>query len=163
MRIFRICKANHAQTAFSGQGALRYAGRWHHAGTAVVYASESRALAALEQLVHLQRSRLPPHFVCIALEISDGIARRSIEFGELPPDWRRQPGPAALRDLGTRWFQSGDSVCLELPSAIVPREHNYLLNPQHSDFARLAISAPELFEFDERLLSLKSGSDALQS
>ena len=156
--MFRICKANHAQTAFSGQGALRYAGRWHHAGTAVVYTSESRALAALEQLVHLQRSRLPPHFVCFAIEIPDAIARRRIELGELPPDWRQQPGPAALRDLGTRWFCAAETVCLELPSAIVPREHNYLLNPQHSDFARLAISAPELFEFDERILGWVNAS-----
>ena len=49
MRVWRICKAEHAATAFSGEGAVAYAGRWHHAGTPVVYVSESRALTALRQ------------------------------------------------------------------------------------------------------------------
>jgi RES domain-containing protein len=152
MRVWRICKAEHAATAFTGEGAVRYPGRWHHAGTPVVYCSESRALAALEQLVHLHRNRLPPHFVCFAVDVPDGLATRDVRGEDLPAAWRRQPGPPELRDIGTRWAESCESVVLEVPSAVVAGEHNYLLNPRHPDFRRLAIGAPEPFEFDDRLI-----------
>lgn len=152
MRVWRICKAEHAATAFTGEGALLYPGRWHHAGTAVVYCSESRALAALEQLVHLHRNRLPPHFVCFGVEIPHGVAIRELRVEELPAEWRRQPAPAELRDIGTRWAGSNEAVALQVPSAVVPGEYNFLVNPRHPDFGRLEIRSPEPFAFDERLV-----------
>jgi len=152
MRVWRICKAEHARAAFSGDGAKSYAGRWHHRGTPVVYASESRALAALEQLVHLHRNRLPSHFVCFAVDLQDDLGIRELRAQDLPAGWRRQPGPPELRDLGTRWAESGETVCLRVPSAVVLGEHNFLLNPRHADFGRLVIGKPEPFEFDQRLV-----------
>jgi RES domain-containing protein len=152
MRVWRICKAELAATAFTGEGAILYGGRWHHAGTPVVYCSESRALAALEQLVHLHRNRLPSNFVCFGVDIPDGLAIREVRREELPADWRRQPGPSELRDVGTRWAESGETVVLQVPSAVVPEEHNFLLNPRHPEFVRLTISGSEPFAFDERLV-----------
>jgi RES domain-containing protein len=157
MRIWRICKAEHAATAFTGEGALLYPGRWHHAGTVVVYCSESRALAALEQLVHLHRNRLPPHFVCFGVEIPPDVAIREIRVDDLPAEWRRHPGPLELRDIGTEWAESAGTVVLQVPSAVVPGEHNFLLNPRHPAISQLAIGRAEPFEFDERLAS-NSGS-----
>ena len=151
MRVWRLCKAEHAATAFSGDGAVLYAGRWHHAGTRVVYTAESRSLAVLEQLVHLSRNRLPPHFVCFAVDVPDDLDVLVVSPADLPEDWRRQPGPPALRDLGTKWAESLASACLAVPSAVVPGERNVLLNPAHPDFARLAIGAAEPFVLDERL------------
>ena len=152
MRGWRICKAEHAATAFSGEGAIPYGGRWHHQGTPVVYCSESRALAALEQLVHLHRNRLPPHFICFGVEIPDDAAITELRVQDLPAGWRRQPAPPDLRDIGTRCADSGESVVLQVPSAIVPGEHNFLLNPRHPDFGLVAIGDPEPFAFDERLV-----------
>jgi len=151
MRVWRICKAEHVAAAFTGEGAMRYAGRWHHQGTAVVYCSESRALAALEQLVHLHQNRLPPNFVCFPVEIPEDLAIREVQIEELPVEWRRQPGPPELRDIGTAWAQAGETAVLRVPSAVVPGEHNFLLNPRHPDFSRLTIGDPEPFTFDERL------------
>lgn len=71
MRVFRLCKARWAASAFSGEGALRYSGCWHFAGTPVVYTAASRALAALEILVHLEIRQAPPSFVMIPAEIPD--------------------------------------------------------------------------------------------
>ena len=155
MRVWRICKAEHAPRAFSGEGAILYAGRWHHAGTPVIYTSESRALAALEQLVHLHRNRLPPHFVCFAVDVPRGLAPAELRIQDLPRRWRRYPGPPELRDLGTRWAESGESVCLKVPSAVVPGEHNFLLNPRHGDFGKLEIGQPEPFALDPRVLRTK--------
>ena len=152
MRVWRICKTEHAASAFTGEGAMAYSGRWHHAGTAVVYCSESRALAALEQLVHLHRNRLPPHFVCFGVEIPEGVEIREVQVEDLAAEWRRQPGPPELRDIGTRWAESGETVVLQVPSAVVPGEHNFLVNPRHPDFGQLVIGDPEPFEFDERIV-----------
>jgi RES domain-containing protein len=152
MRVWRICKVEHAATAFTGEGALLYPGRWHHAGTPVVYCSESRALAALEQLVHLHRNRLPPNLVCFGVDIPDALAVSKVRTEDLPTEWRRQPAPPELRDIGTRWVESCETVALRVPSAVVPGEHNFLLTPRHPDFARLAISEPQPFAFDERLI-----------
>ena len=55
------------------------------------------------------------------------------------------------RDMGTRWAQDLTSAVLAVPSAVVPREYNYILNPRHSDFARLQFLTPEPFYFDDRL------------
>lgn len=153
MRAWRICKAEHAAKAFTGGGALLYPGRWHHAGTPVVYCSESRALAALEQLVHLHRNRLPPHFVCFPVDIPEDLETSLIEARDLAPDWRSHPGPPELRDIGTRWAEAGATVVLLVPSAIVPGERNLLLDPRHRDFRRLVLGDPEPFELDERLVA----------
>lgn len=153
MRVFRICQARHAAGAFTGDGAVRYPGRWHPRGVRVVYASESRALAALEQLVHLHRPRLPDDFVCFAVDIPDGVAIGEVLVGTLPAEWRKHPGPPALQEIGSAWVSAGDSACLKVPSAVVPGEHNMLLNPRHVDFPKLVIGPAEPFAFDERLRS----------
>jgi RES domain-containing protein len=41
---------------------------------------------------------------------------------------------------------------MELPSAIIPTESNYLLNPAHWDFQKIIIRKPVAFSFDPRLL-----------
>jgi len=151
MRVFRICQARHTDSAFTGDGAVLYPGRWHPRGVRVIYASESRALAALEQLVHLHRTRLPDDFVSFTVDIPDGVRIRQALVGTLPKEWRRHPGPRALQEIGAAWIAAGDSACLEVPSAVVPGERNFLLNPRHADFAKLAIGPAEPFTFDERL------------
>jgi RES domain-containing protein len=153
MRVFRICQARQASSAFTGDGAVLYPGRWHPRGVRVVYASESRALAALEQLVHLHRTRLPDDFVCFTVDVPEALAIREVLVGTLPAGWRRHPGPPELQEIGSAWISAGDSVCLKVPSAVVPGEHNILLNPRHADFSKLVIGPAEPFAFDERLRS----------
>jgi RES domain-containing protein len=70
---------------------------------------------------------------------------------ELPPSWRSYPPPEALADLGTRWARELKSLVLAVPSAVIPQELNYLLNPLHSDFKRIRAGKPEAFRFDPRL------------
>jgi RES domain-containing protein len=60
-----------------------------------------------------------------------------------------------LQDVGTHWATAGKTVCLRVPSAVVPGEHNFLLNPRHGDFGRLRIGKPEPFEFDQRLVETR--------
>ncbi len=151
MRVWRICQAERAAAAFSGEGSRRYAGRWHHAGVPVIYTAESLSLAALEMLAHFDRDLDPGRFVVFAVDIAAAIAVRRLTPAQLPGTWRDFPAPEETRELGTAWVKAAKTVGLIVPSALIPQERNVLLNPAHADFAKLHIGPPEAFAFDSRL------------
>jgi len=74
-----------------------------------------------------------------------------VPASELPVNWRSYPPPEALADLGTRWAHELKSPVLAVPSAVIPQELNYLLNPLHSHFKRIRPGNSEAFRFDPRL------------
>jgi RES domain-containing protein len=150
MRVWRLCRRKHA--AFDGEGARLAGGRWNRRGTAVVYASETLSLAALEYLVHLDFVLAPPDLTAVAAEIPDSLPVTRLEAADLPRNWRSYPAPDALAELGTTWITTRRTVALSVPSAIVPAERNVLLNPAHPDFKKLRLLPPERFSFDPRLL-----------
>lgn len=117
----------------------------------MVYTAQTGALAALEMLVHLERSELLFTYALIRCSFDAALVIR-IDRGLLPANWRTSPAPAELRSLGDEWIRDGVSVVLEVPSVVLESESNYLLNPAHPDFARIEIGAPSSFDFDLRLL-----------
>jgi RES domain-containing protein len=149
VRVWRVCSRRHA--AFDGEGARRHGGRWNHAGAAIVYTSGSLALAALECLVNLEVDLVPEDLAAIPADIPDGFPIRTVSSRDLPRTWRRYPAPEALQDLGAAWAAAGAAAVLAVPSAIVPQERNYLLNPRHPDFRRIRVGKSETFAFDSRL------------
>ncbi len=138
--------------AFSGEGARRYGGRWNSPGVSVVYLSAHLSLAALEIIVH-QRP-LTPRGKYLAWQVRwDDAQMERLAMKSLPSNWRESPpGPASMA-LGDEWAKAQRALVLAVPSAIVPEEENYLLNPAHPDFAQLAMPKPADFVFDPRLLT----------
>ena len=61
------------------------------------------------------------------------------------------PPPEALAELGSGWISAARTAVLSVPSAVVPRERNYLLNPAHPDFGKIRRGSPEPFSLDSRL------------
>jgi RES domain-containing protein len=151
LRVWRLCKRKHVRRAFDGTGARLFGGRWNHPGVAVVYTASSVSLAALELFVHVDPQDAPDDLVAIPADIPDDVGRREIRVASLPRNWRRTPAPAALPQLGSRWAVGLKTAVLAVPSALVPRERNYLLNPAHADFRRIRIGRPERFAFDPRM------------
>jgi RES domain-containing protein len=147
---YRISAARFAATMWSGIGARDAGGRWNSKGVPVVYTAESRSLATLEQLVHLVPPRVLSGFVIASVLFDDAQVKR-VDLSVLPVGWSGPVAPASLRKYGDDWLAAGDSVVLSVPSAVVPGEWNYLINPAHPDFAGLRISDPEPFLFDYRL------------
>lgn len=148
---WRIVKAKHAATAFSGEGAFRAGGRWNSRGVRVVYASATKSLAALENLVHLN----PPvlfKYAAIPLEFDDALIE-IIAAAAIPANWRIEPAAPSSQALGDAWVRDARSAVLAVPSVIVSGEPNYLLNPAHRDFEKIDIGNPEPFVFDPRLLA----------
>jgi len=70
----------------------------------------------------------------------------------LPNDWRQEPPAPSLPQLGDAWVRAAASAMLEVPSAMIPDELNYLLNPKHADFAKITIQNPTDLTFDPRLV-----------
>lgn len=154
MRIFRLTKAKYRDTAFTGYGALRSAGRWHPAGIPIVYASDTPASALLEVIVYTEASSLLTHaYALFTIDFEPEQHLLVLESAVWPEDWRRLAWPRSTQQIGARWFEDQDSVILQVPSAIVPQQHNYLINPQHPHFQALKIEGPVPFEIDPRLAS----------
>jgi RES domain-containing protein len=148
---WRIVKRRLAKDAFSGEGARLYGGRWNSPGVSVVYAAQSQSLAALELLVHLETPDLLYEYVVIEARFDSSLITR-LAKSDLPADWRASPPRASARAIGDAWIAEEPSPALELPSAVIPAEHIFLLNPQHSRFAEIEIGSPTDFEFDLRLI-----------
>jgi RES domain-containing protein len=148
---WRIVKAKHAAGAFDGEGARIEGGRWNSPGTPVVYTSQSAALAVLEMLVHLGRSSILRAYVLIPCTFDDGVMSR-LDRKRLPKDWRSYPAPPALQLIGDEWVKRGTSAVLEVPSAVMETDSNYLLNPRHSDSDAVRVMDPQPFDLDPRLL-----------
>lgn len=147
---WRITTARFADTAFSGEGARLYGGRWNPKGWEVVYTAESQSLALLELMV--QDDPLRAHYVLISAEIPAEVAQTRIEAAQLPAEWRTIGARDVLQDLGAAWLQAAATAVLSVPSAVVPAERNYLLNPRHPDFVHICIGLPQSLQTDTRLL-----------
>lgn len=147
---WRITKRKHVRSAFTGDGAREFGGRWNSPGTAIVYTAQSQSLAALEMLVHLDSPDLLQKFVLIGVEFEPSLIKR-VELSALPRRWTSNPPPPEVRSVGDEWILAGSSAVLQVPSALVPGESNFLLNPEHQDFAQLHFGKPLAFHFDPRL------------
>jgi RES domain-containing protein len=147
---YRISKTAFAATLWSGIGARDFGGRWNSKGVAVVYTSESRALAAMEQLVHLVTPRVLRGYVVAGITFDDADAQR-ITPATLPTDWDNPVAPPALKMIGDNWVAALRYPVLAVPSAVISGEWNYLFNPVHPAFAAHVKSGPMPFVYDPRL------------
>ncbi len=149
LEAWRIVKAKHAAKAFDGEGARLSGGRWNSVGVPVVYASFTKSLAALETLVHLT-APVTAKYVAFQLRFDQALVEKSLR-AKLPSGWDTEPPPPAAQNIGDMWVKAARSAILALPS-VITGETNYLLNPVHPNFKRIAISKPKPFTFDPRLL-----------
>lgn len=126
-------------------------GRWNSRGRVMVYTSEHRSLAALETLVHVPRVQLlRDDYLVIPITIPDELVL-DFDTGGLPDGWNDPEDGRATQSLGDAWLREGSSVALRVPSAVLPREWNLLLSPDHPDWPQVEIGEAEPFLFDARL------------
>ena len=152
MRVWRICRKPYVDTALDGIGGMYTSGRWHSKGNPIVYTASSAALAALEVLVHVDPLTAPADLRLLAIELPDDLSIEVLEPITLPEGWHSVPAPAALQTIGSSWLTSGRTAALNVPSAVITVERNFLLNPRHPEVQRVRILSDEAFSFDTRLL-----------
>ena len=145
MHLWRIIDRGLVREAFSGQGACDFGGRWNSPGARMVYCSEHPALAALEKLVHIQDlEQLRRSYAWISVVCPEELAETlSVR---LPKNWTGESARASLRRIGDRWIASRRSLALIVPSVVLPRSSNILLNPLHPAFVQLQTGRAESFD-----------------
>jgi RES domain-containing protein len=148
MRLWRLALSRYP--AFDGEGARRVGGRWNSPGLPMVYASQHLSLAVLESLVHYDVSFLPDDLTAYGVDVPDAMVER---LDGAPEDgWDTDPAFHASRAVGDAWLRAATGLALAVPSAVIPEEHNVLLNPRHPDAAVLLVAASSRpFSFDPRL------------
>ena len=147
---WRLVKPRYARSAYDGEGSRRFGGRWNPTGHAVAYASESRALAALELLVHLKDLRLLESQMLVPCTF-DPMHAEAVTAAQLPDGWNTGHGNPMTQNFGAQWLTEQRTAILAVPSVIIQAEQNFLFNPTHPDFEQCVVGAPEAFAFDARL------------
>lgn len=148
---YRITKRRHLFGAFSGEGARLYGGRWNSVGTRMVYVSSTLSLATLELLVHVEALATVQNLFCfVPIEFDERLVETA-EKSTLPPNWNSPEPVSDTQIFGDDWVRSMRSAILAVPSAVIPTETNYLLNPAHPDFFRVDPGESQGFELDSRL------------
>jgi RES domain-containing protein len=153
VRVWRLVRKRRLPDAFTGEGSRVAGGRWNSPGIRMVYTSTSLSLATLEYLVRANPLRAPHDIYSIWADVPDDLRLEIIRPDQLVKKWRQYDPPVqALRDLGHAWFIRARTAVLQVPSAIIPEENNFLLNPTHDDFVRIKTGQSMRVSFDGRLI-----------
>lgn len=150
LTVWRLLTSRYAESAFSGEGARLFGGRWNRKGVPMVYTAASQSLAMLELLV--QDEPLRARYVMIAARLPRTLKIERITADQLPADWRTLAAREQLQAVGGDWVRRQSSAVLAVPSAVIPAETNYLLNPLHPSFSKIEIGEPQDFVTDLRLI-----------
>ena len=147
---YRIVKKRFASSAFDGEGSKLFGGRWNSKGKRCVYTGGSQSLSILELLVHLRDDTILDQYTLFTVSLMEEDV---LALSELPDNWNEHPAPPETAVIGDQWLEQAPSLALRVPSVIVPREYNYLINPSHSRMKALLASIKEYpLDIDPRLL-----------
>ena len=119
-------------------------------GDLVIYTAESRSLACLENLVHRSGEGANNLYKVMIIEIPEAVAMDTIALSFLKKDWHTIDNYVYCQSLGSRWLTEAKSAILKVPSVVIKKEHNYLINPNHPDFKKIKLLGSEDFDFDRR-------------
>lgn len=150
MRVYRIVRGHYSKAALDGEGSYQFGGRWSSPGTRIAYTAEHLSLAMVEYFVHIEASDAPKDLVVVAADIPDRVSRVVLSPRELPSHWRQVPAPPSLAVIGDSFAAEGKSAVLALPSAVVPSESIWLINPLHPEFTEIQVQPAEPFLYDAR-------------
>ena len=142
--------AGSVQQLLSGEGARLYGGRWNSPGTGAVYLGNSLALASIELLVHLRSIDVLEAYCKMPVFIPESLVMH-LDAALLPADWAASAGRSATMAIGDDWLRGGESAVLQVPSAVVAGETNFILNPTHVDVSAIKTGPISEFRFDARL------------
>jgi RES domain-containing protein len=149
MEVFRIVRETFSRELLaSGR-----ANRWNRDDQFIIYTGGSRSLSSLELIVH--RNSISPVFKykVMIISIADEESLYSdVLQADLPKDWRGMNSYPDLQQLGDGWYQSNKSLILKVPSAVIPKEYNFLININHPNYqSKVSLVRTEDYFWDERL------------
>ena len=145
MLVYRIGKKEYVKR-LDGKGGLMVEGRWHTRGHEIIYTSQTLSLCLWEIFKIHNLQLIPDGIMGITLEIPAELIL-PVDKKLFREGWNR-PGiyDPVIQHYGDRWLMDQSSLALEVPSAVVPGDKNYLINPNHKDMHLVKISS--VFEID---------------
>ncbi|WP_312312883.1 RES family NAD+ phosphorylase [Empedobacter brevis] len=150
MFVYNIRKAKYAKSL----QASGVANRWNKNDEFVIYTGSSRALSTLELVVHRSAIRIDNSYKLLVIEIDckeDEVFE--VKKNKLPKNWQSVETYPRLQEIGSDWYQELKYLVMKVPSSIIPKEFNYLINTKHPDFTtKVKIKEVEVYQWDDRLL-----------
>ena len=153
IRVYRILRAPYAKTPLDGEGSYLFGGRWSSPDTRLAYTAEHLSLAMVEYFVHIDVNDAPKDPVVVAADIPDYVSRVVLTPQELPDNWRQIPPPPVNAAIGDSFASQRKSAILVVPSALVPSESIWLINPLHPEFSEIQVHPAEPFRYDPRFFA----------
>ncbi|EJN6829271.1 RES family NAD+ phosphorylase [Vibrio cidicii] len=154
MKLYRLTRKRFADSPFDPIGAKLFGGRWNSKGSEALYFAESESLCCLEVFVHLNQGPDIRHqYDLYRIELPDELIA-TLATEDLPSNWRAIPPTESTQIIGDQFLRVAEPqfAALQVPSAISPRDKNYVVNPNHPSMNDIFLLAEKLeFSFDERI------------
>jgi RES domain-containing protein len=151
---YRLVRRARTGTAFTGEGARRFGGRWNPKSVPAVYGSEHLSLAVLEFRVNQGGYDPEDAYVYFRFEFPEALMEN---IADPPAGWltrfKEDDSITAAQAFGKEWLLRKRSAILAVPSSVIRIERNFVLNPKHADFPKIKIDEPVRLELDTRLWS----------
>ncbi|QTV05458.1 RES family NAD+ phosphorylase [Faecalibacter bovis] len=150
MFVYNIRKEKYANSL----RASGVANRWNKNDEFVIYTGSSRSLSTLELVVHRSGISIDNSYKLLVIEINCTTEEiLEIKTSDLPKKWQNVESYPKLQAIGSEWYKSFKYLVMKVPSAIIPKECNYLINTKHPDFEKkVKIYEIEDYQWDKRLL-----------
>lgn len=149
MEVFKICSEKYSHS-LNASGASN---RWNKKDEFVIYTGSSRSLSTLETVVHRSAINISSPYKLVIIAIDDRTFIKEISVTDLPKNWKSIEAYVELQEIGSKWYNSLESLILKVPSAIISQEYNYIINTKHPLFAtNVILQSVENFDWDKRLL-----------
>ena len=149
MIVFRLIQEKYSPD-WNGKGAELIGRRWNSKGIPMIYTGESRALCTAEVAVHMPLGSPPSEYVLLTISIPEDITITESDVHDLPAEWKKFPYIEITQHLGDEFILQNEYPVMKVPSAVIPGDYNFLLNPRHPDFDKIQLIKKEPFGFDER-------------
>ena len=149
MEVFKICSEKYSHSLL----ASGVSNRWNKKDEFVIYTGSSRSLSTLEMIVHKSYINISRPYKLLLIVITDESLIKEIKISDVPENWKTMEAYLQLQEMGSKWYNSQESLVLKVPSAIVPQEYNYIINTKHSKFTtHVILQNVDDFIWDKRLL-----------
>ena len=149
MLAFRIAHYKYAHSlSVSG-----FEGRWNSKGKLVLYASENIATSLLENIIYRTGTGFNSDYKIMVIYHPEEHIEQIIT-SNLPQDWRSMESYDQLQKIGNSWYDEQRSLCLKVPSSILPDNYNIIFNTTHPEFKNVKLIDVLDYEPDERLEKL---------
>lgn len=149
MEVFKICSEKYSHS-LNASGASN---RWNKKDEFVIYTGSSRSLSTLETVVHRAAINISRPYKILTIAIEDNTFIKEILIQDLPNNWMTIEAYIDLQEIGSKWYNSLESLVLKVPSSIIPQEYNYIINTKHPLFTtNVILKSVENFAWDKRLL-----------